>query len=80
MLPESRMTPIESVWSQLKACAAEYASHGEQLQREHLEATVINLLSEAHVSPWPPQHIISFYANELRIMIEQQQVPAGRDR
>lgn len=74
------MTPIETVWSQLKARAAEYASHGEKPQREHLEATVVALLNQAHVSPWPPQDIISFYANELRRMIEQQHVPAGRDR
>lgn len=82
LLPESLVTPIETVWSQLKARAAEYASHGEYPQRDHLEATVVQLLNEAHVSPWPPPHIISFYADELFTMIEQQQhhVPAGRNR
>lgn len=74
------MTPIETVWSELKARAAEYASHGAYPHREHLEATVVKLLSEAHVSPWPPPHIISFYVDELRTMIEQSHVPAGRDR
>ena len=80
LLPESRMTPIETVWSQLKARAAEYASHGEYPQRDHLEATVVKLLNEAHVSPWPPAHIISFYADELYSMIQQHHVPAGRGR
>jgi hypothetical protein len=64
------ITPIEAVWNQMKASAADYAMRGEHLTRDQAEATVARMLHEARVSPWPPQSVVEFYACELVDMLE----------
>jgi hypothetical protein len=64
------VTPIEAVWNQIKASAAEHSARGEHLSREQAKVTVSQMLREARVAPWPPPDIIDFYASELVEMVD----------
>jgi hypothetical protein len=65
------MTSIESVWARVKALAKDFAERGAKPSERHAYALVTQMLREEHVSPWPPDGTIEFYAHELLAMIDQ---------
>lgn len=62
-------TPIETVWSEMKVRAAENAARGERPLRAEAESTVIHLMRDAGVSPWPPHPVIEYFASEFVSMV-----------
>ncbi len=65
------MTPIDTVWNRMKACAADCVSRGERPGRFRAEAIVIRYMHEERVSPWPPPEVIHFFGSELLGMIDR---------
>jgi hypothetical protein len=64
------MTSIESVWARLKAQAQDFAEKGAKPSERHAYALITQLLREEHVTPWPPEGTIEFYAREMLAMID----------
>jgi hypothetical protein len=70
-------TPIETVWNEMKVRAAENAARGRRPLRTEAESTVIHLMRDAGVSPWPPRSVIEFFASEFVSMVTR--AAASRD-